>query len=274
MENRRSRCSFFSFATRSKTVFTWAEGGGTKMHVTFQVDWTGKSMLKGTTQPPFSRVPCGADHSVRLRAGTINSQSVSGQKHWNGLLAKKIRAYIRAHPDEFPASGNAQASAAAAEEEGADDEDVATVGGTGGDEARTMDDGNGPQGARDPMASLARQQEILVNEGPIAYLADDPIRGALLVLFALFVITGFFGLLKRLLWTGAVVTVPRKRWDALQAAEEELGRLVGDVRQHLKAGRGVIGGAVKSGARETVKVGKGVVGGAGPVVKRTAIAEL
>lgn len=28
-------------------MFTWAEGGGTKMHVTFQVDWTGKSMLKG-----------------------------------------------------------------------------------------------------------------------------------------------------------------------------------------------------------------------------------
>lgn len=40
-----------SFATRSKTVFTWAEGGGTKMHVTFQVDWTGKSMLKGQSLP-------------------------------------------------------------------------------------------------------------------------------------------------------------------------------------------------------------------------------
>ena len=35
-----------SFMTRSKTVFTYAEGGGTLMHATYQVEWTGKSMLK------------------------------------------------------------------------------------------------------------------------------------------------------------------------------------------------------------------------------------
>jgi hypothetical protein len=35
-----------SFFTRSKTVFTYAEGGGTLMHATYQVEWTGKSMLK------------------------------------------------------------------------------------------------------------------------------------------------------------------------------------------------------------------------------------
>jgi hypothetical protein len=35
-----------SFLTRSKTTFTYAEGGGTVMHVTYQVEWTGKSMLK------------------------------------------------------------------------------------------------------------------------------------------------------------------------------------------------------------------------------------
>jgi len=27
-------------------VFTYAEGGGTLMHATYQVEWTGKSMLK------------------------------------------------------------------------------------------------------------------------------------------------------------------------------------------------------------------------------------
>ena len=46
----RSRADPFkssrSFLTRSKTVFTYAEGGGTLMHVTYQVEWSGKSMLK------------------------------------------------------------------------------------------------------------------------------------------------------------------------------------------------------------------------------------
>lgn len=39
-----------SFFTRSKTVFTYAEGGGTLMHATYQVEWTGKSMLKSRSR--------------------------------------------------------------------------------------------------------------------------------------------------------------------------------------------------------------------------------
>jgi hypothetical protein len=123
------------------------------------------------------------------------------------------------------------------------------------------------------MDSLARQQEILVTEGPVAYLMDDPVRGALLILFTLLLLTWCFGFLKRILWTGATVAVPRKRLHALQAAEEELGKLVGDVRAHLKTGRGVLGGAVGSGKGVAAGV-RGTVVGTGPVVKRTAIPEL
>lgn len=43
-----------SFLTRSKTVFTYAEGGGTLMHATYQVEWTGKSMLKSRPGRAFS----------------------------------------------------------------------------------------------------------------------------------------------------------------------------------------------------------------------------
>jgi hypothetical protein len=44
-----------SFFTRSKTVFTYAEGGGTLMHATYQVEWTGKSMLKSRSPSSCNR---------------------------------------------------------------------------------------------------------------------------------------------------------------------------------------------------------------------------
>jgi hypothetical protein len=148
---------------------------------------------------------------------------------------------------------------------GETDDDPADVGaGEEGAEARAAG-GEGQEGARDPMESLARQQEILLNEGPIAYLLDDPVRAALLILVTLFLVSWFFGVLKRLLWTGKVVSVPRSRLSALEGAEEELRRLVGDVRAHLKR-------TTRAAVREVRTTG--VVGGAGPVVKRTAIPEL
>lgn len=198
-----------------------------------------------------------------LCAGTINSQSVSGQKHWNGLLAKKIRQYVRAHPDEFPVTKGGSGGVAGAEED-----DAADVGaGEEGAEARTVAGGDEDAGARDPMQSLMRQKEVLVNEGPVAYLMDDPVRGALLVLFTLLLVSWFLGMLKRFLWTGKMVTVPHSRLTALEGAEEELRTLVGDVRAHLKRTTRSAVGKVVGGTR-------GVVGGAGPVVKRTAIPEL
>jgi hypothetical protein len=104
-----------SFMTRSKTVFTYAQGGGTLMHATYQVEWTGKSMLK-------SEFNASARRFLSLVArpmvepffpptswswvGTINGQAESGQQKWNETLAKNLRSYIKEHPDEFPKTGN------------------------------------------------------------------------------------------------------------------------------------------------------------------------
>lgn len=253
-------------------MFTWAEGGGTKMHVTFQVDWTGKSMLKGASSSRFLFPNDLAD----VEAGTINSQSVSGQKHWNSLLAKKIREYVKAHPDEFPATKGAKAGAG--EEDGAEDAGAGEEGleavkaGSGGDDQTKAAASSGGSGEpRDPMESLELQQTILFEHGPIAYLADDPIRAVLLVLVLLLLLSWFMGLLKRVLWTGKMVSVPFKRLAALEAAEEELRVLVGDVRGHLKRAAVTAGRQVGKAVSGT---GTGVVGGTGKVVRRTALPDL
>lgn len=67
-----------SFSTKSKTVFTRTSSGGTRMRCTYQIEWTGKSMLKGM----------------------INGQAEKGQVEWNKLLAEKIREYVEQHPEE------------------------------------------------------------------------------------------------------------------------------------------------------------------------------
>lgn len=123
---------------------------------------------------------------------------------------------------------------------------------------------------RDPMQSLQRQKTLLFESGPIAYLMDDPVRGALLVLLGLAILSSLLGGAKRLLWTGKVITVPVRRLRVLEAAEEELRTLVGDVREHV----GRVSATRGTTTQVVVGTAKGVVGGTGRVVKRTAIPEL
>jgi hypothetical protein len=104
-----------SFMTRSKTVFTYAQGGGTLMHATYQVEWTGKSMLKSEFNASARRflslvarpmVEPFFPSTSWSWVGTINGQAESGQQKWNETLAKNLRSYIKEHPDEFPKTGN------------------------------------------------------------------------------------------------------------------------------------------------------------------------
>lgn len=75
------------------------------MHVTFQVEWTSKSMLKGKLSG--SALPC-TWTDLSSNTGMINGQAESGQIAWNELLAKNLREYIKQHPEEFPFTGNAE----------------------------------------------------------------------------------------------------------------------------------------------------------------------
>jgi hypothetical protein len=198
------------------------------------------------------------------------------------LLAKKIRQYVKAHPDEFPATKGAKAGAG--EEEGAGDAgageeglEAAKSGGggvSGGDANGTSEASTEP---RDPMESLQSQQTLLMEHGPIAYLMDDPIRAALLIIVLLFLISWVLGALKRMLWTGKMVSVPLKKYTALEAAEAELKVLVGDVKGHLKRAAGTVGRVKETVGKVTVGAGGAgtkVVGGTGKVVRRTALPDL
>ncbi|KAJ9114016.1 hypothetical protein QFC22_005836 [Naganishia vaughanmartiniae] len=248
-----------SFSTKSKTVFTWAEGGGTKMHVTYQVEWTGKSLLKGT----------------------ITSQSESGQKQWNTLLANKIRSYIKSHPEEFPPTKGAPAGA------GEDDEAEDVGAGEGAQVTGTTSTvTSGKKGAtstategepRDPMSAVQSQLNLLQTSGPIAYLMDDPIRAFLLLFFTAWLLTHLLSTAKRLLWTGKVVSIPLKRLTVLEAAEKELKVLVGDVRGQLERAGTATAKATQTVSKVVVDAGtkvvggSGVVGGTGKVIKRTVV---
>lgn len=72
-----------SFQTRSMSVFSHDGKGGTKMVSSFQVEWSGSSLLKGM----------------------INGQAESGQKAWSKLVASEMREYVRNHPDDFHFGG-------------------------------------------------------------------------------------------------------------------------------------------------------------------------
>lgn len=127
------------------------------------------------------------------------------------------------------------------------------------------------------MESLQSQQTLLMEHGPIAYLADDPIRAALLIIVLLFLVSWFLGALKRMLWTGKMVSIPLKRFTALEAAEGELRMLVGDVKGHLKRAAGTVGRVTETVSKVTVGgggAGTQVVGGTGKVVRRTALPDL
>jgi len=68
-----------SFATLTRTCFTWNKEGGTRMTVTLKMKWEKSTMLKGV----------------------IESQANEGQTKYNQALAKRIGEWIAAHPADF-----------------------------------------------------------------------------------------------------------------------------------------------------------------------------
>lgn len=73
-----------SFSVKTRTCLTWAGGNVTKVHVTCQVDWTGRSMVKGI----------------------IDRASIDGQKQYYKDLDVAIRKYMKEHSSEFREEGD------------------------------------------------------------------------------------------------------------------------------------------------------------------------
>ncbi|GAA5841865.1 hypothetical protein JCM9279_003136 [Rhodotorula babjevae] len=82
-----------NFATMTRTAFTWAEGGGCRVRVTTEVEWTKVN---------------------RLLRGVIERGAVDGQVGYHKDLEAAVREHIAANPDEYAIAGSAPAAAPAA----------------------------------------------------------------------------------------------------------------------------------------------------------------
>ncbi|TXT04993.1 hypothetical protein VHUM_03813 [Vanrija humicola] len=71
------------FSVKTRTCFTWAGPASTRMLVTTEVEWTGKSWLKGI----------------------IERGAIEGQKQFHDDLATQMRAHMKEHPTEFAVAG-------------------------------------------------------------------------------------------------------------------------------------------------------------------------
>ncbi|KAJ7086687.1 hypothetical protein C8R44DRAFT_650636 [Mycena epipterygia] len=71
------------FSVKTRTCIMWASPLSTKVVVTTQVDWTGRSLIKGI----------------------IERSAIEGQKVYHSDLDKAMRAYIQEHQSEFMPEG-------------------------------------------------------------------------------------------------------------------------------------------------------------------------
>ncbi|KAF4612364.1 hypothetical protein D9613_004350 [Agrocybe pediades] len=71
------------FAVKTRTCITWASAISSRVVVTTQVEWTGRSFIKGI----------------------IERSAIDGQKVYHTELEKEMRSYIQAHKSEFLPEG-------------------------------------------------------------------------------------------------------------------------------------------------------------------------
>ncbi|KAJ6543958.1 hypothetical protein B0H19DRAFT_957127 [Mycena capillaripes] len=71
------------FSVKTRTCITWASPVTTRIFVSTQVEWTGRSFIKGI----------------------IERSCIEGQKTYHGDLEKAMREYIQAHKNEFIPEG-------------------------------------------------------------------------------------------------------------------------------------------------------------------------
>jgi hypothetical protein len=97
------------FSVKTKTCIMWASNVSSRVIVTTQVEWTGRSFIKG-------RFSVGYQAAVgRLKLpwiGIIEKNCIDGQKQYHIDLDKAIRGYIQNHLSEFVPEGVTEAEAA------------------------------------------------------------------------------------------------------------------------------------------------------------------
>lgn len=135
-----------SFSVKTKTCITWAGGNVSKMLVTCQVEWSGRSMLKSV----------------------IDRACIDGQKQYYKDLDGAIRTYIKEHVSEFREEGEDPEAAVAAIAEHAENA------GAAGDEQATKSADGAAEGETGSGGPLAAYLEPL---RPVLDILSDAVGG-------------------------------------------------------------------------------------------------
>lgn len=89
-----------AFSVKTKTCITWASAVSSKITVTTQVEWTGRSFIKGV----YVHWYWVAVHSY-WHTGIIEKSAIDGQKTYHSDLESSMRKYIHEHQSEFIPEG-------------------------------------------------------------------------------------------------------------------------------------------------------------------------
>ncbi|GAA5960772.1 hypothetical protein JCM3765_000811 [Sporobolomyces pararoseus] len=79
-----------NFSTVTRSTFTWAKGGGTRVRVTTEVEWTKVN---------------------RMLRGVIERGAIDGQKTYHKDLEEAVRAHIEANKDEYGVETSGESAA-------------------------------------------------------------------------------------------------------------------------------------------------------------------
>ncbi|KAG5641634.1 hypothetical protein DXG03_004557 [Asterophora parasitica] len=93
------------FAVKTRTCIMWANAVSTRIVVTTEVEWTGRSFIKGALVFPLFLYPCLVIIHVQQTPGIIERSAIDGQKVYHNDLEKAMRAYIKEHQSEFLPEG-------------------------------------------------------------------------------------------------------------------------------------------------------------------------
>jgi hypothetical protein len=88
------------FVVKTRTCIMWASAISTKVIVTTQVEWTGRSFIKGK----YDHIRCPITCLTGV-TGIIERSAIEGQKQYHNDLDLAMRAYIRQHQSEFVPQG-------------------------------------------------------------------------------------------------------------------------------------------------------------------------
>ncbi|KAG8854851.1 hypothetical protein FRB91_003013 [Serendipita sp. 411] len=88
------------FSVKTRTCIMWAGNSSTKVMVTFTVEWTGKSFIKGA----YLRI-CLLWANDWVWVGIIERSCMDGQRVYYSDLEAAMRQYIQEHRTEFLADG-------------------------------------------------------------------------------------------------------------------------------------------------------------------------